>query len=63
LTELEYSGVGRNKENSARMLGHLVLHAPKLIKPYMEPILKVSSSDILGRDSIWLSLQVVNLFS
>ena len=41
LTELEYSGVGRNKEQSARMLGHLVSNAPRLIRPYMEPILKV----------------------
>ncbi|CAH1240669.1 MTOR [Branchiostoma lanceolatum] len=40
LTELEHSGVGRNKEQSARMLGHLVANAPRLIRPYMEPILK-----------------------
>ena len=38
LTELEYSGVGRNKEQSACMLGHLVSNAPRLIRPYMEPI-------------------------
>ena len=44
LTELEYSGVGRNKEQSARMLGHLVSNAPRLIRPYMEPILKVRCS-------------------
>lgn len=43
LTELEHSGVGRNKEQSARMLGHLVSNAPRLIRPYMEPILKVQS--------------------
>ena len=41
LTEMEFSGVGRNKEQSARMLGHLVANAPGLIKPYVEPILKV----------------------
>jgi len=40
LTELEYSGVGRNKEQSARMLCQLVSNAPRLIKPYMDPILK-----------------------
>ncbi|XP_077998557.1 serine/threonine-protein kinase mTOR-like [Glandiceps talaboti] len=40
LTELEHSGVGRNKEQSARMLGHLVSNAPRLIRPYMEPIVK-----------------------
>lgn len=44
LTELEYSGVGRNKEQSARMLGHLVSNAPRLIRPYMEPILKVCAT-------------------
>lgn len=41
LTELDYSGMSRNKEQSARMLSHLILKAPKLIHPYMEPILKV----------------------
>lgn len=35
--------MGRNKEQSARMLGHLVSNAPRLIRPYMEPILKVQS--------------------
>lgn len=41
LTELEHSGTGRNKEQGARMLDHLVVNAPRLIRPYMEPILKV----------------------
>ncbi|XP_012282445.1 serine/threonine-protein kinase mTOR isoform X2 [Orussus abietinus] len=41
LTELEHSGMGRNKEQAARMLDHLVVSAPRLIRPYMEPILKV----------------------
>lgn len=47
LTELEHSGVGRIKEQSARMLGHLVSNAPRLIRPYMEPILKVESLHFL----------------
>ncbi|KXJ19820.1 Serine/threonine-protein kinase mTOR [Exaiptasia diaphana] len=47
LTELQYSGVARNKEQSARMLGHLVSNAPMLIRPYMEPILKVGPFLIL----------------
>lgn len=42
LTELEHSGMGRNKEQSAKMLGHLVSNAPRLIRPYMEPVLKVN---------------------
>jgi len=41
LTELEYSGVNRNKEQSGRMLGHLISKAPQLIRPYMQPILSV----------------------
>nr|CAD7429912.1 unnamed protein product [Timema monikensis] len=41
LTELEHSGMGRNKEQSARMLDHLVVNAPRLVRPYMEPVLKV----------------------
>ncbi len=45
LTELEHSGMGRNKEQAAKMLGHLVSRAPRLIRPYMEPILKVGNAD------------------
>ncbi|CAG9564541.1 unnamed protein product [Danaus chrysippus] len=41
LTELEHSGMSRNKEQAARMLDNLILHAPKLVKPYMETILNV----------------------
>lgn len=41
LTELEHSGMGRNKDQSAQMLDHLVVNAPRLIRNYMEPILKV----------------------
>ena len=44
LTELDHSGVGRNKEQAAKLLGHLVATAPRLIRPYMEPILKVWQS-------------------
>ncbi|RMX59040.1 hypothetical protein pdam_00009963 [Pocillopora damicornis] len=50
LTELEYSGVGRNKEQSARMLGHLVSNAPRLIRPYMEPILKALIPKLKDQD-------------
>ena len=31
--------MGRNKEQSARMLGHLVATCPKLIRSYREPVL------------------------
>ncbi|KAG2382353.1 hypothetical protein C9374_005555 [Naegleria lovaniensis] len=41
LTELEYSQDSRSKEESARMLGHLIVAAPRLIKPYVSSVLKV----------------------
>ena len=41
LTELEYSGIGRNKEQSAKLLCHLISQASNLVKPYKEAILKV----------------------
>ena len=44
LIELEHSGLGRNKEQASKLLGHLVANAPKLIRPYVEPILKVGIS-------------------
>ncbi|XP_013416422.1 serine/threonine-protein kinase mTOR-like [Lingula anatina] len=50
LTELEHSGVGRNKEQAARLLGHLVSNAPRLIRPYMEPILKVLIPKLTEQD-------------
>eukprot|EP00794_Sanderia_malayensis_P007416 gene7416-8236_t len=50
LTELEYSGIGRNKEQSALMLGHLVSNAPRLIKPYMEPILRALIPKLKDQD-------------
>ena len=34
------------------MLGHLVSRAPRLIKPYMEPILKVLSPKLTDHDPI-----------
>ena len=41
LTELEYSNVPRNKEESARLLSHLVAASQKLIRPYVEPMVTV----------------------
>jgi FKBP12-rapamycin complex-associated protein len=45
---MEYSGIGRNKEQAAKMLGHLVATAPRLIRPYMEPVLKVRSRSLFN---------------
>ncbi|KAF9162608.1 phosphatidylinositol kinase- protein kinase tor1 [Actinomortierella ambigua] len=41
LTEIEYSSVPRNKEESARLLSLLVLASQRLVKPYVESIIKV----------------------
>lgn len=41
LTELEHSGMSRNKEQSARMLDHLIVNTPKIISAYMRPILSI----------------------
>src|SRR5947207_2701217 len=41
LTELEYSTINRNKEEAARLLGLLISNAKSLVKPYVEPVLKV----------------------
>lgn len=41
LAELEYSGVSRQREESAKLLGLLISSTPKLIQPYVESVLKV----------------------
>ncbi|CAD7080067.1 unnamed protein product [Hermetia illucens] len=41
LTELEHSGMSRNKEQSARMLDHLIVSTPRLISSYMRPVLTI----------------------
>jgi serine/threonine-protein kinase mTOR len=41
LTELEYAGISRQKEESAKLLENLIGCAPKLVEPYVESILKV----------------------
>ncbi|RWS29930.1 hypothetical protein B4U80_02742 [Leptotrombidium deliense] len=50
LTDLEYSGIGRNKEISAKMLGHLISNAPRLIRPYTEPVIRVFISKLKESD-------------
>ena len=41
LTELEYSNIPRRKEESAMLLTLLVAAAQKLIKPYVDPMIRV----------------------
>lgn len=39
VNELKYSGMPRNKEQAARMLGQLFKHAPSLMKAHTEPVI------------------------
>ncbi len=41
LTEVEYSNSARNKEESAKLISHLVCASSKLIKPYADPMITV----------------------
>ncbi|KAI8925792.1 armadillo-type protein [Entophlyctis helioformis] len=41
LTEIEYAGFSRQKEEGAQLLGQLVSSADGLVVPYVEPVLKV----------------------
>jgi FKBP12-rapamycin complex-associated protein len=41
LTELEYSGDSRGREQSSQLLCHLIRASKRLVKPYATPILKV----------------------
>lgn len=50
LTELQYSGMGRNKEQAAKMLGHLLSNAPRITRFYTEPIVKVFISKLKEQD-------------
>uniref|UniRef100_A0A1B0GIX2 Serine/threonine-protein kinase TOR n=2 Tax=Lutzomyia longipalpis TaxID=7200 RepID=A0A1B0GIX2_LUTLO len=51
LTELEHSGMSRNKEQSARMLDHLIVNTPKIISAYMRPILGILIPKLKEPDS------------
>jgi FKBP12-rapamycin complex-associated protein len=42
LTELQFSGETRHREESCRLLGHLIAAAHRLIKPYITPMLQVT---------------------
>ena len=41
LTEVEYSNIPRNKQESCLLISHLVNACSKLIKPYVEPMIEV----------------------
>lgn len=41
LTEIEYSSSARSKQESARLISHLVNSSSRLIKPYVDPMVHV----------------------
>ena len=51
LAELEYSGDARGKEESARLLGHLIRSAAHLARPFVLPILKALVKKLQDRSS------------
>lgn len=55
LTELELSGDSSNKEESARLLGHLIRSARRLIQPYVSPILRALLPKLRDRSSRFAS--------
>jgi len=44
---LEHSGISRDKENAAVMLGLLVYHAPRIITPYLDAIVGVLMAKLM----------------
>ena len=50
LDELEYSGLGRNRELSARMLGRLISNAPRFMRQFVEPIMTVLVPKLKDKD-------------
>lgn len=51
LIEIQHSGMSRNKEQSARMLDHLIVSTPRLISAYMKPILTILVPKLKEADS------------
>ncbi|XP_044740220.1 serine/threonine-protein kinase Tor [Chrysoperla carnea] len=56
LTELEHSGLARNKEQAAKLLGRLIISAPRLVRPYTEPILSTLVPKLRDSEPVVLSV-------
>uniref|UniRef100_A0A0P4VNQ8 Serine/threonine-protein kinase TOR n=2 Tax=Scylla TaxID=6760 RepID=A0A0P4VNQ8_SCYOL len=50
LDELDYSGIGRNRELSAHMLDHLIGNAPRFMRQFVEPIMSVLVPKLRDQD-------------
>nr|CAB3264065.1 serine/threonine-protein kinase mTOR-like [Phallusia mammillata] len=46
VAELEHSGIGRNKLQAARLIGHLARNAPSVMKAYVVPTIKTLISKL-----------------
>ncbi|XP_039269325.2 serine/threonine-protein kinase mTOR-like [Styela clava] len=51
LSELQHSGVGRNKLQSSRLLGHLACTAPLLIRPYVHTTMQALIEELKVNES------------
>ena len=50
LTELQYGGEARNREESSKLLGHLIDSSQRLMRPYVAPIVKVLAGRLSDPD-------------
>ncbi|XP_064091213.1 serine/threonine-protein kinase mTOR-like [Macrobrachium nipponense] len=50
LDELDYSGIGRNRELSAHMLGHLIANAPRFMRQFVQAIMSVLVPKLKDQD-------------
>ncbi|XP_076064565.1 serine/threonine-protein kinase Tor isoform X2 [Oratosquilla oratoria] len=50
LDELDYSGIGRNRELSARMLGYLIGNAPRFMRQFVQAIMAVLVPKLRDQD-------------
>lgn len=51
LNELRYSGMARNKEQAAKMLGQLFAHAPNLMRAYTDPVINEFLNQLQDSDN------------
>lgn len=52
MSELEHSGIYRQKEQSARLISQIVATAPQFVKPYVSSMFKVIFSSFVHLENI-----------
>lgn len=50
MDELDYSGIGRNRELSAHMLDHLICSAPRFMRQFVQAIMSVLVPKLKDQD-------------